>query len=95
MALGCLAEVFAASDSIIPQYFNDYLVLLEANSKTQDNKMNRNIAYSIGVLAQHAPLLFQPHVNNALTLLSNLHSNSSEASTQDNIVSASCRIIEF
>jgi len=58
MALGCLAEVFAAADSIIPPFFNDYLVLLEANSNTKDNKMNRNIAYSIGVLAEHAPMMF-------------------------------------
>ena len=66
MALGCLSEVFAAAPGIIPTYFNDYLPLLEANSNTGDSKVNRNVAYSLGILAQHATLLFQPHVNNAL-----------------------------
>lgn len=51
MSLGCLAEVFAAAPGIIPNYFNDYLPLLEKNSNTQDSKVNRNVAYSLGVLA--------------------------------------------
>lgn len=61
MALGCIAEVFAACEAVVPKYFNDYVPLLEANSNTKDSKVNRNVAYSIGVLAQHAPLLFRPH----------------------------------
>jgi len=95
MALGCLTEVFAASPGVIPTYFNDYLPLLEKNSNTNDSKVNRNVAYSIGVLAQHAPLLFQPHVNNALALLKKLHDTSTQIDAQDNIVAAMCRIFEF
>jgi len=34
MALGCLAETFAAASAVIPAYFNDYLQLLEKNSDT-------------------------------------------------------------
>ena len=95
MAIGTIAEVFAASPGIIPTYFNDYLPLLEKTSDTNDSKINRNIAYSIGVLAQYAPLLFQPHVSNSLVLLAKLHQNSTEKDAQDNIVAASCRILEF
>lgn len=95
MALGCIAETFAAAPGLIPSYFNDYLPLLEQNSNTQDSKVNRNIAYSLGVLAQHATLMFQPHVNNALILLKKLHQNSSEPEAIDNIVAATCRIVEF
>lgn len=95
MALGCLAETFAASEAVIPTYFNDYMALLEKNSDTQDSKLNRNVSYSIGVLAQHAQVLFQPHVQSALALLSKMHANSSEVEAQDNIVAASCRIVEF
>lgn len=58
MALGCLAETFAAAPAVIPVYFNDYLGLLYKNSDTLDSKLNRNIAYSVGILAEHAPLLF-------------------------------------
>ena len=75
MAIGCLAEVFAAAEGVIPTYFNDYLPLLEKFSTTNDVKMNRHVAYSIGVLAQHAPLLFRPHVNSGIVLLQKLHSN--------------------
>jgi len=78
MALGCIAEVFASAPSVIPTYFNDYLVLLEKMSNTNDSKVNRNVAYSIGVLAQHAQMLFQPHVNKGLALLHKLHENSSQ-----------------
>jgi hypothetical protein len=62
MALGALAEIFAAAPSVITAYFADYLTLLEKNSNTNDSKLNRNVSYSIGVLAQHAQVLFQPHV---------------------------------
>lgn len=34
MALGCLAETFAAAPAVIPLYFNDYLGLLYKNSDT-------------------------------------------------------------
>jgi hypothetical protein len=95
MALGCISEVFANSECVIPQYFNDYLPLLEKNSNTQDSKMNRNIAYNIGILAEHAPILFQPHLQNGLAMLAKLHQNTSEIAAQDNIVAASCRIVEF
>lgn len=95
MALGCIAEVFAAAECVIPKYFNEYLPLLEKNSHYQDSKVNRNVAYSIGVLAQHAPLLFQPHVTESLALLARLHAESSEIDAQDNIVAASCRIVEY
>jgi len=95
MALGCMSEVFANCESVIPQYFNDYLPLLEKNSNTKDSKINRNIAYNIGILAQHAPVLFQPHLQNALAMLSKLHQNTTEPDAQDNIVAASCRIVEF
>lgn len=95
MALGCIAEVFAAAECVIPKYFNDYLPLLEKNSHYKDSKVNRNVAYSIGVLAQHAPLLFQPHVTDCLALLARLHAESTEIDAQDNIVAASCRIVEY
>ena len=95
MAMGCISEVFANCDSIIHHYFDDYLPILEKNSNTKDSKMNRNIAYNIGILAQHAPILFQPHLQNGLALLSKLHANTSELDAQDNIVAASCRIVEF
>jgi hypothetical protein len=95
MAFGCISEVFASCESVIPQYFNDYLPLLEKHSHLPDSKMNRNIAYNIGVLAQHAPLLFQPHLQSGLALLGRLHNNSTEPEAQDNIVAATIRIIEF
>ena len=58
MAMGSIAEVFANAPGVIPTYMNDFLQLIETNSHTNDSKINRNIAYGVGVLAQHAPLLF-------------------------------------
>lgn len=95
MALGCIAEVFASCQVVIPKYFTDFLVLVEALSSTTDNKINRNLAYSIGVLAEHAQLLFAPHKENGVALLQKLHANTTEQDAKDNIVAATTRIIEF
>ena len=57
--------------------------------------MNRNIAYAVGVLAEHAIPLFQPLLPSFLTLLQKLHADSTEQEAKDNIVSAYCRIIQF
>lgn len=54
MAIGCIAECFAAAPGIIPTYFESFVPILNSNSNTKDSKVNRNVAYSIGVLAQHA-----------------------------------------
>lgn len=58
MIIGCVGEVFAACDSVVTTYYQWFLQLLTANSGTKDDKLNRNIAYAIGILAEHAQLLF-------------------------------------
>jgi hypothetical protein len=93
-AIGCIAEVFAAAPGIIPAYFDSFIPILTSNADLKDSKVNRNIAYSIGVLAQHAQLLFQPHLSSFQTLLEKLHHDSVEQEAKDNIVAAYSRIIE-
>lgn len=95
MAIGCISEVFAACPAVIPQYFDDFNKILLANSLTGDSKLNRNVAYSIGVLAQHAQLIFQPHLASFTSLLEQLHKASETQEAKDNIVAAYSRIIEF
>jgi hypothetical protein len=93
MAIGCLAEIFASCPAAIPQHFEGYAKLLETNSHLQDSKMNRNVAYSIGVLAEHAQVLFQPHVGNFIILLTRLDSNSTEQDAKDNVLASLCKIL--
>ena len=95
MAIGCISEVFAACPAIIPQYFDDFVKILFVNSLSGDSKLNRNVAYSIGVLAQHAQLIFQPHLGSFQDLLEQLHKASDAQEAKDNIVAAYSRIIEF
>ena len=95
MAMGCVAEVFASCEAAIPQYFNDFLAILQAHSHTTDAKLNRNVSYSVGVLAQHAQLQFKEHVPAALALLERLNTNSSTPEALDNVMAASCRIIHY
>mmetsp|Transcript_1414 Transcript_1414/g.1902 ORF Transcript_1414/g.1902 Transcript_1414/m.1902 type:complete len:396 (+) Transcript_1414:2138-3325(+) len=95
MAMGCISEVFASAPGAIPALFESFWTLVNNLGNSQDCKLNRNVAYSVGVLAEHAQLLFQPRLQEALAFLQKLHANSSEAAAQDNIVAASCRIIEF
>ena len=49
-ALGCFAETFCNSPALIPQYFNDYWILVTSMAGN-DSKINRNVAYATGVLA--------------------------------------------
>lgn len=58
MIIGCVGEVFAACDASVAKYYTWFCALLAANAGTQDGKINRNIAYAIGILAEHAQLLF-------------------------------------
>ena len=62
MVIGCLAETFAACTAAIPVYFKDFLQIMLKNSKTNDSGLNRNIAYAIGILAQHAGVLLGQHL---------------------------------
>ena len=59
VAFGTVAEVFANCPASIPPFFDGYVQLLVKNSYMKDSKINRNIAYAIGVLAQHAQLQFE------------------------------------
>ena len=93
MAIGCMAEVFASCPAAIPACFDDFVKLLDANSNLQDSKMNRNLAYAVGVLAQHAQMLFQPHIASFMTLLNRLNDNSSEQAAKDNVLAALCKIV--
>lgn len=75
-ALGCYAETFAAAPSTIPQYYDFTLQFLDSLSNSTDAKINRNVAYCVGVLAENAGDLFKQHIDAMLTLLGKLHSNS-------------------
>jgi|TARA_B110001450_G_C17569315_1_gene460117 hypothetical protein len=58
MIIGCVGEVFASCDASIAKHYAWFCSLLAANAGTKDGKINRNIAYAIGILAEHAQLLF-------------------------------------
>ena len=94
-ALGCYSENFAACPAIIPDHYNFFLQFMESMSKYNDEKINRNIAYSIGVLAENAGDLFKQHIQPMLTLLGTLHANTKAEDAQDNILAGMLRIAEF
>ena len=95
MAIGCIGDIFSSCPAAIPACFEAFVKLIDANSHLQDSKMNRNLAYGVGVLAQHAQMLFQPHVPNFLTLLTRLNDNSSEQAAKDNVLAAMCKIVQY
>jgi hypothetical protein len=51
MVIGCLAETFNNCQAAIPVFFNDFLQIIFKNAKTTDSGLNRNCAYSLGILA--------------------------------------------
>lgn len=94
MVIGCLAETFASCTAAIPVYFNDFLQILLKNSKTNDSGLNRNISYAIGILAEHAGVLLSQNLPPCLEALNNMYQVTEELDAKDNIVSATCRIMQ-
>lgn len=54
MVIGCLAETFNNCPPAIIVYFNDFIQILLKNANTDHSGLNRNIAYSFGILAEHS-----------------------------------------
>lgn len=94
MVIGCLAETFAACTAAIPVYFNDFMQILIKNAKTTDSGLNRNVSYAIGILAENSGPLLGQHINACLEALNNMYAVSEEQEAKDNIVSASCRLMQ-
>ena len=67
MIIGCLAETFDSCNVAIPIFYHDFVQILLKNSTSTDSGLNRNIAYAIGLLAEHAKGLFPQHMNEFLT----------------------------
>lgn len=65
MVIGCFGEVFNNCPAALPVYFNDYITVIFNNSKTKDSGLNRNCAYSLGVLAEKNADLFRPKAKEA------------------------------
>lgn len=94
MVIGCLAETFNSCKAAIPVYFNDFLQILLKNSKTDDSGLNRNVSYAMGILAEHSGPLLGQHINSCLEALNTMYAASEEQDAKDNIVSASCRVMQ-
>ena len=95
MVIGCLAETFAACRAAIPVYFGDFLQILLKNSKTDDSGLNRNISYAMGILADNSGPMLSQHIPACLEALNTMYAASSEQDSKDNIVSASCRLMQY
>jgi hypothetical protein len=54
MVIGCLSETFTNCTAAIPVYFADFSRIILQFSTSEDEGINRNCAYSIGVLAEHS-----------------------------------------
>ena len=95
MVIGCLAETFNACTAGIPVYFKDFLQILLKNSRTDDSSLNRNVSYAMGILAQHSGVLLGQHIQPCLEALNTMYAASTEQDAKDNIISASCRLMQY
>lgn len=95
MVIGCLAETFNACRAAIPVYFRDFFGILMKNAKTDDSSLNRNVSYAIGILAEHSGPMLGQHIPACLEALNTMYAASEEQDAKDNIVSASCRVMQY
>ena len=63
MVIGCLAETFNSCTAGIPVFYGDFVQIILKNATSNDSGLNRNCAYAIGILAEHAKAQFPQNIN--------------------------------
>ncbi len=95
MVIGSMAAIFDNCPAAIPTYFGQFSQLVLARTDTDDNSLNRNLSFSIGVLAMRCPGMFQQILQPCLQALNGMFERSKEIDTKDNVVAASCKIMLY
>lgn len=91
--IGCLAESFKYNTSLIITYQDKVLPYLLSTVQLEDDEINRNTAFCLGIMSQFNALQMQPHYPSILQFLQKIYGNTQDPSAKDNILSAIARMI--
>jgi len=93
MAIGTLGEIAAGIKGTISPYTEEILQVLMAGLKDENNEVNSNAAYSIGVLCENTQLDISSYYPEILSNLSPLFNSTSLPKTIDNACGAVARLL--
>jgi hypothetical protein len=93
MAIGTLGEIAAGIKGTITPYTEEILKVLMAGLKDENNEVNSNAAYSIGVLCENTQLDISSYYPEILSSLSPLFNPESLPQTVDNACGAVARLL--
>jgi hypothetical protein len=93
MAIGTLGEIAAGIKGVITPYTEDILKVLMAGLKDENNEVNSNAAYSIGILCENTQLDISNYYPEILSSLSPLFNSTSLPQTIDNACGAVARLL--
>jgi len=93
MALGTLGEIIVGIKGVITPYTEDVLKILMAGLNDENNEVNSNAAYSIGVLCENTQLDISSYYPEILSRLSPLFNSTSLPQTIDNACGAVARLL--
>ena len=93
MAIGTLGEIAAGIKGSITPYTEEILKVLMAGLKDENNEVNSNAAYSIGVLCENTQLDISSYYPEILSSLSPLFNPESLPQTVDNACGAVARLL--
>jgi len=93
MAIGTLGEIAAGIKSTISPYTEEILKVLMAGLKDENNEVNSNAAYSIGILCENTQLDISSYYPEILSSISPLFNSTSLPQTIDNACGAVARLL--
>jgi len=93
MAIGTLGEIAAGIKGTISPYTEEILQVLMAGLKDENNEVNSNAAYSIGILCENTQLDISSYYPEILSSLSPLFNSTSLPQTIDNACGAVSRLL--
>jgi len=93
MAIGTLGEIAAGIKGTITPYTEEILKVLMTGLKDENNEVNSNAAYSIGVLCENTQLDISSYYPEILSSLSPLFNPESLPQTVDNACGAVARLL--
>lgn len=91
--IGSFAQVFKYIPSMVATAQEDLLPRIEELKLINDELLNRNISYCLGVMFEVSPKTMQPHLNSGLTTLKEIFDVTLVPATKENAVAAICRIV--
>lgn len=91
--IGCFAECASKAPNLIPLMCQNLIPALLKYVERNDDDLNRNITFCIGMLVQNGFNYVSNNINNFMMALKYVFEKSIKDETKDNAAAALCRII--